>query len=168
MTGWGRSFRAYTVRGLVTELEPGLFLTESGELVETGVLPKSAAVLTAEAFTPVNITRFIAGGSFAFLLGAGVQLWFDYPNPYLSGEQIRGRMFVAGVGGTAAWGIGTGTALGVGWLATAPGWAWAGAWAGPIGIVVGFGAGFLWFGFIQPRAFKALGWTPKRNLAPLR
>jgi hypothetical protein len=33
----------------------------------------------------VNITRFIAGGMFAVALSAGVQLWFDYPNPYLSG-----------------------------------------------------------------------------------
>ena len=160
MTGWGRSFRAYTVRGLVTELEPGLFLTESGELVETGVLPKSAAVLTAEAFTPVNITRFIAGGSFAFLVGAGVQLWFDYPNPYLSGEQKIKRATWAGRGGVLAWGAGTVTTV-------ALTWAGAGAWAGPIGAGVGFVAGFIWFGFAQPAIFEARGVNPKRNLAPL-
>jgi hypothetical protein len=160
MPGWGRSFRAYTVKGLVTEVEPGLFLTESGELVETGVLPKSAAVLTAEAFTPVNITRFIAGGSFAFLLSAGVQLWFDYPNPYLSGEQKSKRTALAGVGGLGAWGTGTVTTL-------ALTWAGAGAWAGHIGMGVGFVAGFIWFGFAQPAIFEARGMSPKRNLAPL-
>jgi hypothetical protein len=167
MTGWGRSFRAYTVRGLVTELEPGLFLTESGELVETGVLPKSAAVLTTEALRPVNITRFIAGGSFAFLLSAGVQLWFDYPNPYLSEEQKVERAGWGGLGGLGAWGAGTVTTLGLSWAATAFGWAWAGAWAGPMGMGVGFVAGFIWFGFAQPAIFEARGVNPKRNLAPL-
>jgi hypothetical protein len=160
MPGWGRSFRAYTVKGLVTELEPGLFLTESGELVETSVLPKSATVLTAEAFTPVNITRFIAGGMFAFALSGGVQLWFDYPNPYLSGEQIRRRAEIAGLGGLGVWGVGLSTTAILGW-------AGAGAWAGPIGIGAGFVAGFIWFGFFQPVIFEGRGLNPERKLSPL-
>jgi hypothetical protein len=168
MRGWGRSFRAYSVRGLVTEIEPGLFLTERGQLVETGALPKSAAVLTAEVLRPVNITRFLAGGMFAFALSAGVQYLGDVGNPYLSGAQMRGRVAVAGIGGTVAWGIGTGTTLAVGWFGAAIGWAGAGVWAGPIGIGVGFVAGFVWFGFIQPGIFEDRGLNPKRNLAPLR
>jgi hypothetical protein len=160
MPAWGRSFRAYTVKGLVTEVEPGLFLTESGELVETGMLPKSAAVLTAEALRPVNITRFVASGIFAFALSAGVQYLGDVGNPYLSREQIVERATWAGGGGVWAWGWGTGTSL-------ALAWAGAGAWAGPIGIGVGFVAGFIWFGFVQPAIFEARGVTPERNLAPL-
>ncbi|MEW5956937.1 MAG: hypothetical protein AB1801_04380, partial [Chloroflexota bacterium] len=158
--GWGRSFRAYAVRGLVTEIEPGLFLMENGELVETGALPKSATVLTAEMLRPVNITRFIAGGAFAFVLSAGVQYLGDVGNPYLSSEQISRRVSIAGVGGTIAWGVGTGTTL-------ALAWAGAGAWAGPIGIGTGFVTGFIWFGFVQPVIFEGSGLSPKRNLAPL-
>jgi hypothetical protein len=160
MRGWGRSFRAYTVRGLVAEIEPGLFLTESGELVETGALPKSAAVLTAEALRPVNIARFLAGGLFAFALSAGVQYLGDVGNPYLSGAQVTRRSVWAGLGGLGAWGVGTTTTA-------ALIWAGAGSWAGPVGIGVGFVTGFIWFGFIQPAIFEDRGLNPKRNLAPV-
>jgi hypothetical protein len=160
MQGWGRSFRAYSVRGLVTEIEPGLFLTERGQLVETGALPKSAAVLTAEVLRPVNITRFLAGGMFAFALSAGVQYLGDVGNPYLSGAQITRRSMWAGGGGFLAWGAGTLTIL-------ALTWAGAGSWAGPVGIGVGFVAGFAWFGFIQPMIFESQGLSAKRNLSPL-
>jgi hypothetical protein len=160
MQGWGRSFRAYSVRELVTEIEPGLFLTERGQLVETGALPKSAAVLTAEVLRPVNITRFLAGGMFAFALSAGVQYLGDVGNPYLSGAQVTRRSVWAGLGGLGAWGIGTTTTA-------ALIWAGAGSAAGPIGIGVGFLTGFIWFGFIQPAIFEDRGLNPKRNLAPL-
>jgi hypothetical protein len=102
MRGWGRSFRAYSVKGLVTEIEPGLFLTERGQLVETGALPKSAAVLTAEVLRPVNITRFLAGGMFAFAPSAGVQYLGDVGNPYLSRDQTVKRSGWAGLGGLGA------------------------------------------------------------------
>jgi hypothetical protein len=81
-----------------------------------------------------------------------VQYLGDVGNPYLSGAQLRGRVVVAGIGGTVAWGIGTTAAL---------------VFTGPIGIGVGFVAGFAWFGFIQPYVFKTFGMNPNRNLAPL-
>jgi hypothetical protein len=161
MTGWGRSFRAYTVRGLVTEIEPGLFLTESGELVETGVLPESAAVLTAEAETRAILSGTSAlwlkhgiGMSWAVALNFAVQYWFDLRNPYLTPQQRWARArWAAGFGGIVGYGLS---------------YAAAAAFGGPVGIAVGFTWGLIWFGVLQPRVFEGEGLSPKRNLAPLQ
>jgi hypothetical protein len=154
----GKTFRAYTTLGRVRGLSGGRYLAESRQVINTGGLPRSAQVNFSPQWSPAM--RSAAGASLAFGVSAAFQWVEDFNSPYLTPEQKYLRFGVAGLGGTGAWVAGliaTEVAAGAG----------AGAWAGPVGILVGGGVTFIWIKWVQPSIFRTFGANLQRDLAPL-
>lgn len=79
--------------------------------------------------------------------------------PHLTSSQRNWRIGISGTGGAGAWLVG---------FSAAEIAAGAGSWAGPIGIVAGGVATFVWIKWVQPRVFKNFGLDPQRSLTPLK
>ena len=156
---FGKTFRAYTTLGKVREIGNGRYLAETGEIIDTAGLPASAKARFTPQLSP--LWRNAAGASFAFGISATFQWAEDLSDPYLTPNQRVWRIGISGVGGVGAWGIG----LGVAEFAYGAG---AGSWAGPIGMIIGGTATFVWIKWVQPYIFEASGLDSQRSLMPLQ
>jgi hypothetical protein len=92
------------------------------------------------------------GVGFAGIANAGIQLAYDYNNPYLTGRQKIQRATVSGFFGTSAGLVGLGAGL---------------AFGGPVGVGVALGLGIAFELGAAPIIFQFLGAVPTRDLAPL-
>jgi hypothetical protein len=151
----GTTFRAYTTLGRVRDLGNGRYLAQTGQVIETGGLPRSAQVNFSPQWRPD--VRMAAGASFAFGLSAAFQWIGDFNNPYLTTNQQMGRLVASGAGGLVA--------LGAAQVASG---AVAGSWAGPVGVIVGASTTFVWIKWVQPIVFDSFGLNPERTLLPLQ
>jgi putative MFS transporter len=91
----------------------------------------------APTVTLLVLCRFVAGLG----LGAEQPLAFAYAGEYAP-KAIRGRVLaiVHFIGGACVWPIGTALALGVGYVASSPEYAWRAIW-----LIIGVGALVVWF-----------------------
>ncbi|MBP8003110.1 MAG: RHS domain-containing protein [Chloroflexi bacterium] len=117
---------------------------------------------TYGTFYPRNslLKSSIAAGVISF----GFQLYDDWDNPYLTGEQKGYRSLISG-------GIGFGATLAGGWVGAKIGAA-LGTGVAPgvgtaIGAITGFTLGTLGELYVVPQIFEWTGNTPARHLAPL-
>jgi hypothetical protein len=154
----GKTFRTYSTLGRVRDLGKGQYLAETGEVIDVAELPASARIRFIPRFSP--LVRNALGGGAAFGISAIFQGVEDWNNPYLTSEQFWWRVSISGAGGVAAW-YASSVLVPV-YLGGS-----LGAWAGPVGIVVGAAMTFVWMVWVQPVVFDVLNLNPERQLKPL-